>query len=65
MSREFDIGLQQPFVPPRRSFTEIDRDEIVRQTLEEAAKRLQALQGNATYRRAFDISAKLLRVMKP
>jgi len=65
MSREFDIGQQMPFVPPRRSFTEIDRDEIVRQTLEEAAKRLEALRGNATYRRAFDISAKLLRVMKP
>lgn len=65
MSRAFDIGEQPKFTPPPRTFTERDRDEIVRQTLEEAAKRLEALQGNATYRRAFDISAKLLRVMKP
>lgn len=65
MSRQFDIGSQARFTPPRRSFTEIDRDEIVRQTLEEGAARLNALTANATYRRAFDIASKLLRAMKP
>lgn len=65
MAKQFDIGEQAPFIPPRRSFTEIDRDEIVRQTLDEAAKRLRALHGNPTYRRAFDLSAKVLQRMKP
>jgi hypothetical protein len=65
MSREFDIGEQKAFRPAPRSFTEIDRDEIVRQTLDEVARRLGALGGNATYRRAFEISANLARAMKP
>jgi hypothetical protein len=65
MSRAFDIGDQKPFLPPRRSFTEIDRDEIVRQTLDEAMRRLHSLHGNPTYRRAFEISAKVLQRMKP
>jgi hypothetical protein len=65
MSRSFNIGEQHAFRPPQRSLPEIDRDEIVRQTLEEAAKRLTGLHGNTTYRRAFEISAQLLRKMKP
>lgn len=65
MSRQFDIGVQAPFQPPRRSFTEIDRDEIVRQTLDEAVGRLSDLGGNYTYQRAFEIAARVLKAMKP
>jgi hypothetical protein len=65
MSRQFDIGVQQVFVASSRSLGEIDRDEIVRQTLEEGARRLEVLHGNSTYRRAFGIAAKLLRTIKP
>lgn len=65
MAPRFNIGQQSAFQPSRRSLPEIDRDEIVRQTLEEAAKRLMGLHGNPTYRRAFEISAQLLRKMKP
>lgn len=65
MSRSVDIGTAEPFIPPRRSFTEMDRDEIVRQTLEEAAKRLQSINGNPTYKRAWEIAAQKLRLMKP
>jgi hypothetical protein len=65
MSRSVNIGIVLPFIPPRRSFTEIDRDEIVRQTLEEAARQIQAISGNPTYKRAWDIAAQKLRLMKP
>lgn len=59
------IEPQAKIQPPPRSYAEIDRDEIVRQALEEAAKRLERRDGNATYRRAWEISAALLRAMKP
>jgi hypothetical protein len=65
MAPKFNIGQQPAYRPTPRSLHEIDRDEIVRQTLEEAAKRLIGLHGNSTYRRAFEISAQLLRKMKP
>jgi hypothetical protein len=65
MSPRFNIGEQTAFQPASRSLPEIHRDEIVRQTLEEAALRLLALHGNRTYCRAFEISAQLLRKMKP
>lgn len=65
MAKQFNIGDQAPFIPPRRGFTEMERDEIVRQTLDEAVSRLQSLGGNPTYRRAFEISTKVLLRMKP
>lgn len=65
MSKQFNIGMQPKFYPPRRSFTEIDRDELVRQTLDEAIGRLADLGGNYTYQRAFEIAARVLKAMKP
>lgn len=65
MSQQFDIGEQPKFYPPRRTYAEIDRDEIVRQTLEEGIKRIANLGGNTTYQRAFEIAARVLKAMKP
>jgi hypothetical protein len=45
--------------------TEMERLELVRQTLEEAARRIQAIHGNPTYRRAWEIAAQKIRLMKP
>lgn len=56
---------QTPFKPPQRSFTEMDRDEIVRQTLTEVETRMNALVVNHTYRGAFKVVAKILRGMRP
>lgn len=56
---------QTPFQPPRRSFTEMDRDEIVRQTLREIETRMNAMKVNYTYQQAFKVIAKILRGMKP
>lgn len=65
MSRPIVIESQAPIIPPRRSYTEIDRDEIVRQTLEEAAKRIEGHGGNNLYRTAWRKAAMILRAMKP
>lgn len=59
------IEPQAPIIPPRRSLTEIDRDEIVRQTLEEAAKRLEGRSGNKIYQMAWRKAGLLIRAMKP
>jgi hypothetical protein len=56
---------QAPFTPPRRSLTEIDRDELVRQTLKEVEARMNALVVNNTYRGAFKVVSKILRGMRP
>lgn len=56
---------QTPFTPPRRSLTEIDRDELVRQTLKEVEARMNALVVNNTYRGAFKVVSKILRGMRP
>jgi hypothetical protein len=56
---------QTPFTPPRRSLTEIDRDEIVRQTLREIEERMSAVNVNKTYAMAFKVVIKILRGMKP
>lgn len=56
---------QTPFAPSRRSFTEIDRDEIVRQTLAEIESRMLALNCNSLYRQAFKVVIKIIRGMKP
>lgn len=54
-----------PFTPPRRSLTEIDRDEIVRQTLKEIEARMAAVNVNHTYRAAFKVVQRILHGMKP
>lgn len=56
---------QTPFTPLRRSLSEIDRDEIVRQTLREIEARMGAVNVNHTYRAAFKVVVKILRGMKP
>ena len=56
---------QTPYLPPRRSLTEIDRDEIVRQTLREIEIRMNAVNVNKTYAQAFKVVVKILRGMKP
>ena len=65
MSRPVLIEVQSPIIPPRRSYTDIDRDEIVRQTLEEAARRIEAHSGNNIYRMAWRKASMMLRAMKP
>lgn len=54
-----------PFQPPRRSFTEIDRDEIIRQTLAELRSRMDATHVNHTYRQAFKVVIKIMQGMRP
>lgn len=54
-----------PFRPPPRSLAEIDRDDIVRQTLKEVEARMNATSVNPTYRQAFKVVAKILHGMKP
>lgn len=56
---------QTPYVPPRRTLTEIDRDEIVRQTLREIEDRMKSVSVNKTYGQAFKVVIKILRGMKP
>lgn len=53
------------FKPPQRSFSEMDRDEIVRQTLKEVERRLGALSVNHTYRMAHKQVVRILHGMKP
>lgn len=53
------------FKPPQRSYSEVDRDEIVRQTLKEVERRLAALSVNATYRMAHKQVIRILHGMKP
>jgi hypothetical protein len=56
---------QSTFKPPQRSFSEVDRDEIVRQTLKEVERRVSALSVNATYRMAHKQVLRILAGMKP
>lgn len=56
---------QSTFRPPQRSFSEIDRDEIVRQTLAEVERRIGSLSVNATYRMAHKQVLRILHGMKP
>lgn len=65
MSRPVHILAQAPIIPLRRSYSEIDRDEIVRQTLEEAAKRIETYGGNKIYQTAWRKASLLIRAMKP
>lgn len=56
---------QTSFRPPQRSFSEIDRDEIVRQTLGEVEKRIREQHGNTLYRQAWKVILKIVHGMKP
>ena len=56
---------QTPFLPPRRSLSELDRDELVRQTLREIETRMNAVNVNHTYRQAFKVVVKIIHGMKP
>jgi hypothetical protein len=56
---------QSTFKPPQRSYSEVDRDEIVRQTLKEVERRLAALSVNHTYRMAHKQVVRILHGMKP
>lgn len=56
---------QTPFKPEPRSFTELERDDIVRGTLKEVEKRLLDMRVNNTYRAAFKVAIKILNGMKP
>lgn len=53
------------FRPAQRSFSEMDRDEIVRQTLSEVEKRIKDQHGNTLYRQAWKVILKIVHGMKP
>lgn len=53
------------FKPPQRSYSEVDRDEIVRQTIKEVERRIAALSVNSTYRMAHKQVIRILHGMKP
>jgi hypothetical protein len=54
-----------PISPPVRALSDIERDDIVRQTLEQAAARVEGHNGNPTYRLAWKVAARIIRGMKP
>ena len=56
---------QSSFRPPQRSYSEMDRDEIVRQTLKEVERRIGLQHGNALYKQAWKVVIKILRGMEP
>lgn len=54
-----------PFKPPARTLEDIERDDIVRRTLDEAERRLTQQHVNHTYRQALKVAIRILRGMKP
>jgi hypothetical protein len=56
---------QSSYRPPQRSYSELDRDEIVRQTLKEVERRINEQRGNALYRQAWKVVIKILHAMNP
>ena len=54
-----------PFKPPARTLEDIERDDIVRRTLDEAERRITQQHGNDLYRQAWKVAVKILRGMKP
>jgi hypothetical protein len=54
-----------PIAPAVRSLSDIERDDLVRHVLEQAAKRVEAHGGNPTYVLAWKVAAKIIRGMKP
>jgi hypothetical protein len=61
-SLKIDVSKYQPLT---RTMPEIERDDLVRQTLEQAAHQLECQDANPTYRMAWRAAAKILRQMKP
>jgi hypothetical protein len=57
--------VEETFRPAQRSYSEIDRDEIVRQTLNEVERRLVGLHGNSLYRQAWKVAIRIIQGMKP
>ena len=64
MARSLKIDVSK-FLPITRTLPEIERDDLVRQTLEQGAIELEKQGGNPTYRMAWRAAAKILRQMKP
>jgi hypothetical protein len=44
---------------------QLEREDIARQALEAAARRLEERAGNSVYMKAWKIGARLIRAMKP
>lgn len=64
MARSLKIDVSR-FLPITRTLPEIERDDLVRQTLEQGALQLEGQDANPTYRMAWRAAAKILRAMKP
>lgn len=47
-----------------KTVEQLQRDEIVRQTLERAARRIEEINGNETYQKAFKVAAQAVRSLK-
>ncbi|WP_141713507.1 hypothetical protein [Bradyrhizobium elkanii] len=62
--RSVEIEPMPAIVPVPRSFTEIDRDEIMRQALEAAAKGIEVRNGNVSNRHAWRTVAAMIRSWK-
>jgi hypothetical protein len=56
---------EQPFKPSVRTIQDIERDDIVRRTLEEAERRLLGTTTNTLYRQAWKVAIRILRGMRP
>lgn len=55
----------RPFQPPAVAVHDLERDEIVRRTLEEVERRILSVDTNALYRQAWKVVIKILHSMKP
>lgn len=55
---------ESTFEIPVRRLSDLEREDIVRQVLAEAERRILALDGNPTYRQAWKIAVKTLHGMK-
>jgi hypothetical protein len=47
----------------QKSIEQLEREDLIRQTLEAAARRLEGLTGNPTYQQAWKIAARSIRSM--
>lgn len=48
-----------------KSAEQLAREDLIRQTLEAAASRIEKESGNATYMRAWEIAARMVRELFP
>jgi len=58
------VTHEQPFHAPVKRLSDLEREDIMRQVLDEAERRILALDGNPTYRQAWKIAIKTLHGMK-